>query len=272
MTWGHLITALLVILAFTLLAASMPNHQRQLFGRALSSKASRLVRSGGWITLLLAFAFCAWQWRADVGAVTWVAWLMVAGLLLAFYLPRREALPRREPRPGIKAPARESQSAGADKRSPVKALVAAILLLVPVAAFAVQMLDTPTRPLLRADALHDRIGPWSFTLAQRYQEPPRTDIIDVPMKKFVIRFCAECDSEIRNAYLKIRKPRSLRAAGNVFLGRRGPEKEVDIMIPPSAKLDDGLWLTVETKTGEIVKKKLDMERISPEMATYIKNM
>ena len=129
--------------------------------------------------------------------------------------------------------------------------------------------------LLREDAVHGEIGPWTFTLAEKDQKPPEFVALDVPLKAFVIRFCDGCERDIRMAYLKVREPRffpgaggSLRTAGNAFEGR-GREKTAEIPLPRMATLGDGLWLTVEATNGEVYHQRFDIQRLSPTLAQFI---
>jgi len=106
-------------------------------------------------------------------------------------------------------------------------------------------------------------------LAEKDQQSPEIVALDVPLKAFVIRFCDGCDRDIRMAYLKVRKPHSLRAAGNAFEGR-GREKTAEIPLPRAATLDDGLWLTVEATNGEVYHQRFDIQHLSPAMARFIR--
>lgn len=150
----------------------------------------------------------------------------------------------------------------------VRSGLAAAALLIPLAGFAWQLLTTPVKPLHRDDAIHGEIGPWTFSLAEKDQNSPELMAMDIPLKSFVIQFCEGCDADIRMAYLKVRQPRTSRAAGNGFEGR-GREKTATIAVPAAARLDDGIWLTVEGKDGQQYSRAFAIEALSPAMATFI---
>ena len=60
-------------------------------------------------------------------------------------------------------------------------------------------------------------GPWSVRLAERFDEAPRSDGPAGYFKQFKIALCEQC-SDIKAVYLRVGKPRSLRAAGALFVG------------------------------------------------------
>ncbi len=265
------------LLGFTGLALAMPKHSKAIFRQPLPATRRKLLRLAGWLLLTVALALAVYRWQFDIGTVTWLGWLSVAGLILVFVLPRWSSpqkartssskhKPLREPRSDGSA---DTESSGAWWRSPTTHTVfAAAALLIPLAWFTGQLLTTPQKPLLREDAVHGEIGPWSFTVAEENQDPPEIVAMDIPLKAFVIRFCENCERDIRMAYLKIRKPHSLRATGNAFEGRT-PEKIAEIPIPRAATLDDGIWLTVEGTNGDVYYQRFDIERLSPMLTQFI---
>ncbi len=62
------------------------------------------------------------------------------------------------------------------------------------------------------------VGPWSITLAEFRAAPPELDGPAGYMKTFTGALCKECISQVKATYLRIGKPRSLRAAGGIFFG------------------------------------------------------
>ncbi len=86
--------------------------------------------------------------------------------------------------------------------------------------------------------------------------------MDVPMKEYQLRFCETCDSDIRQAYLKVNKPRSARALGMAFMGPSW-KRRVEIPLPSTTQADSELWLTVVGKDGVIHQTTLRMQRASP---------
>lgn len=256
------------------LALAMERHARQVWEGGLALRTRRMLRAVGWLLLATALLVAAWQWHVGVGTVAWLGWLSVAGLALVFLLPqfsrergrevRRSQLhrSRREPLAG-NAPVPVRSSAGR------RALLAAVVLIMPLAIVAWRLAITPAAPLGREDALRGNVGPWEFVFAERDRKAPHIEALDVPLKEFVIRFCDSCDDQIGMAYLKLRKPRSLRAAGNAFEGTR--DRSATISIPPAVKLEDGLWLTVVGKDGQMHHLRLDLERVSPATARFIRD-
>ena len=254
---------LLSLAGFVALAAGMSKHAKHLLRRELPPAVSRLLRALGWLLLAAALAIGIRQWHADVGLVTWLGWLTVAGLLLVFYLPRwpwqpvtKAAKPRPE-KPYTPAP-----------RSSRHVALGALLLAAPLVLFTWQLIITPERPLLRDDALHGQIGPWTFSLAEQDKHAPEIVALGVPLKTFVIRFCDACQRDIRQASLKIRQPHNTSAAGNAFAGR-GTDKRAEIPVPRAASQQDGLWLTVEGTDGSVHQQRFAIERLSPALARFI---
>ncbi|MFV0278247.1 MAG: DUF3325 domain-containing protein [Parahaliea sp.] len=286
MTGAHIVVLLPSLAGFVALALAMPRHSKHILRKNLTDTQRRVLRVLGWVLLTAALWLGVVQWRFDVGMVTWLGWLTVTGLALVFYLPKWPWQPAARPnnRPGkARVSNRDNDevvtpaSAMKARRSPVVHTgFAAFALLLPPGGVAWQLLNAGEKPLLRADAIHGEIGRWTFTLAEKDQKPPEVAALDVPLKAFVIRFCDGCERDIRMAYLKVRQPRfpasavgTFRSAGIAFEGR-GREKTAEIPLPRAAKLDDGLWLTVEATNGEVYHRRLDIQRLSPAMARFIR--
>lgn len=255
---------------FVALALAMERHARLVLRRELAARARLVLRAAGALSLVLALAIGVGAWRYDVGLVAWLGWLAIAGLLLVF------ALPRFAERAERKTSAARARAATAPTPTPTPtsaarrpAAIGAVVLFAPAAVFAWQLASVPLQPLLREDALSGSVGPWSFVFAERDRKPPRIEALGTPIKEFVIRFCESCDAQIHMAYLKMREPRSLRASGSGFEGARW-DRSVGIAIPPSAKVEDRLWLTVQGRQGEVHRIELDLERVSPALARFIR--
>lgn len=274
------------LLGFIALALAMPAHCRHVFRRTLPEPLRRLLRIAGWILLAIALALAVWQWRFDVGIVTWLGWLSVAGVALVFYLPNwpwqpiAQQRPARQRKKGKAAQDDDEDDEGTNgefaptfdtvPRHPARrAALLPALLVIPLGAVAVQLWNAPQKPLLRDDALRGDIGPWSFVLAEKDRKSPTIEALNTPMKAFSIRFCESCNAEIRMAYMKLRKPHSQRTAGNGFFGR-GQEKTVEVPVPAAATLKDGLWLTVEGIDGEVHQQHFAIEQLSPALAEFIR--
>jgi uncharacterized protein DUF3325 len=275
MTLLHLAVLTFALLGFIALAVAMPRHGKHLLQRALPPMAARMVRITGWLLLAIALAIGISQWRFSIGTVTWLGWLSLAGVALVFYLPLwpwqpvKRQRPARKPRPNTNTVGWvECNETQQTQNRSISYALASLVLLLPLAAFSWQLAATPQKPLMRNDALQGRIGPWTFVIAEAERKAPEIVALDVPLKEFVIRFCESCNAEIRQAYFKVRKPRSLRAAGNAFSGQQ--ERHVEIPIPAAAALDDGLWLTVESNDGDVYHHQVAIENLSPSLAAFIK--
>ncbi|TBU99820.1 DUF3325 domain-containing protein [Stutzerimonas kirkiae] len=255
---------------FVALALAMDKHAKHFLRRTLPALACRILRVLGWVLLALALYmnFHARGW--SIGSVAWFGWLTIAGAALVFYMPNWPWQPV-QPQPARKAREGKPQEGASLEaiRSPWGRRVAvALLVLLPV-GFAVAFVNTPLKPTMRDDAYSGRIGPWGFTLAEENHKLPQ-EAAGSYHKSFYVRFCERCDADIRSAYLKIRKPRSLRAAGSVLGGTRW-DRWVEIPIPPAAKLSDQLWLTVEAKDGSLHHKAIDFAQVSPSLARFIES-
>lgn len=260
----HVAVLLFALAGFAALAASMEKHGRGLTGRELSLGQRRFVYWLGWSLLAIALACGVAGWRWNIGPVVLLGWLSVVGVLIAFMLPWWPLQPKHAPRKEKPLP----QLQDTVLSLPLRALLVLALLAVPswVVFNAWKMSE---QAVLREDAIHGKIGPWTFVIAEENQDGPEFFAGKTPVKEFHLRFCEACDGEIRAAYLKIRKPRSLRAAGLAFQGARWT-REVAIYIPPAATLEDQIWLTVESKRGEVYHQAFDIERLSPATAKFIK--
>jgi hypothetical protein len=142
-----------------------------------------------------------------------------------------------------------------------------LMIVIPV-FFGYALWDAPVKSTMRADAYQGKVGPWEFSFAEAKRKTPVLVAMDVPMKDYYIRFCAACDTEIRGAYLKVNKPRSLRGAGMVFSGARW-DRYVDINLPMNAKSTDLLWLTVEGKDGSVHYASIPLSAVSPSTAKWL---
>lgn len=63
-----------------------------------------------------------------------------------------------------------------------------------------------------------QVGPWSLRLAELRDEAPRRDGATGHVKSFNAALCDACIEQVKATYLRIGKPRSLRAAGVIFFG------------------------------------------------------
>ncbi|MBB5320770.1 DUF3325 domain-containing protein [Marinobacter oulmenensis] len=87
MTMLHMAVLVLSLVGFMALAMAMPKHNRHLLRSELSVFQKRSLRLLGWSLLVLALGLCLRQWGVGIGMVTWLGWLTIAGMVLAFCLP-----------------------------------------------------------------------------------------------------------------------------------------------------------------------------------------
>lgn len=268
----QLYVAVLSLAGFVCLMLAMPKHFIFVTQSTLGSRQKHVLRTTGWMVLLLALLIAIQHWAFDEGLVVWLGWLSVVGVALVFCLPYWPWQARAAKRPARrKARSEETEETGnlpgpSRQRWQQVAIAGCMLLVLSVVGW--NYLQTPLKPLLREDAYKGRIGPWDYTLAEINTAAPEVEALQLGGKEFLIRFCDSCNEEIRIAYLKVREPRTLRSSGVSFSGNR--ERYVELAIPPRATLEDGLWLTVVSKQGEVFQQRLEIEQVSPAMADFMR--
>lgn len=270
----QLMVFVVCLASFVCLMLGMPKHFVFVTQTPLGAAPRRVLRAAGWLALLLAVLVAIRQWQWDEGLVVWLGWLSVVGAALVFCLPywpwQAKAEKRLSSRKAKVEVTEDNETTVSTPSRPLWqpiAIAGCMVLLLAVVAW--QYLLTPVKPLLREDAYHGQIGPWTYTLAEIHTDAPEVEALQLGIKEFLIRFCDSCNAEISIAYLKVREPRTLRSAGMSFSGNR--ERYVELAIPPKATPDDGLWLTVVSKQGEVFRQRLEFEQISPAMAEFIRN-
>ena len=75
---SHAVVFVLCLSGFTGIALAVERQQEELFGRALSAAATRLLRVAGWIGLALAFAVAVRAQGWAFGGVAWFGHLSLA--------------------------------------------------------------------------------------------------------------------------------------------------------------------------------------------------
>ncbi|ENO90445.1 DUF3325 domain-containing protein [Thauera linaloolentis] len=258
----HLSILVLSLLGFCALAFATERHAKHLLGRMPAPGWRRMARVAGWLLLFVALAQGIAALGSGVGITLWLGWLSIAALALVFALPKWPWQPPVRENPARNRPRDDAGQSPAVAVSRSRRWVAAGLLAATVAVFAIALLRVEPQPLQREDAIQGTLGPWSFTLAEADRNAPEVVDMDVPIKAFRLRFCEACDADIRHAYLKVNKPRSMRAAGMAFEGARW-EREVEIQLPANLQADSELWLTVVGKDGSVHQAAWSMERVSP---------
>lgn len=262
MTAAHLGILLASLLGFAALALATERYSEHLLRRVPAPRWRLLARTAGWLLLALALALAIAVMDTGVGITLWLGWLSIAALALVFAFPKWPWQP-----PARKSPAARPRppKAGAAvlpaSRHGVRWVAAAFLVAVPL-VYLLAMQATPVQPLLRDDAIDGQVGPWTFRLAETEQRTPKLVAMDIPMKSYHVRFCTGCDAQIRAAYLKVNKPRSMRAAGIVLGGERW-DRRVDIQLPANTTAASELWLTVVGKDGATHQAAVPMGRVSP---------
>ncbi|UZE84873.1 thiamine pyrophosphate-binding protein [Pseudomonas viciae] len=114
-----------------------------------------------------------------------------------------------------------------------------------------------------------QVGPWSLRLAEFRNEAPRPDGPARYMKHFNAALCERCIGQVKATYLRIGKPRSLRAAGVIFFGspyRMG----ASLPVPQKTPLDAELWITLEGWDGSMHQAAIPLSQASPATIAWLK--
>ncbi|WP_426808687.1 thiamine pyrophosphate-binding protein [Pseudomonas sp. WOUb67] len=111
-------------------------------------------------------------------------------------------------------------------------------------------------------------GPYTLDLAELRDEPPRPDGPAGDFKSFNAALCKACLNDVKAVYLRIGKPRSLRAAGTIFFGapyRMG----TNLPIPPRTKPDAQIWITLEGWDGSMHQASVPLAKASPATVAWL---
>ena len=109
---------------------------------------------------------------------------------------------------------------------------------------------------------------YSLQLAELRNEAPRPDGPAGFMKSFNAALCDTCIDQVKAGYLRIGKPRSLRAAGVIFFGtpyRMG----ATLPIPQKTKADAELWITLEGWDGSMHQASIPLSQASPATIAWL---
>ncbi len=258
----HIAIFALSLVGFAALATGTQRYAAQLVGFTPAPHIRRASWWIGWLLLAaaLTLAFLRLQ-TSGVGVTLWFGWLSLAGVALAFVLPDWPWQKREAARPA-RAPRAKPASAEPEPARKPRRWIGWALLSTAVIGFVALFLQVETKPLLREDAIKGTVGPWSFTFAESDRDPPELVDMNVPRKIYSLRFCEACDLEITRAYLKVNKPRALRAAGMVFEGNVS-DRRAEIQLPANLAADSELCLTVVGKDGSTHQASWPMETVSP---------
>ena len=263
----HLVVLGLSLAGFVLLALASEREGELLLRRPANAAQKRLFRWLGWPLLGAALALCVWGWLGHFGTVLWLGWLSVAAVALVFavaYWPWRKAQPAR-------SPARERRVSVMVETSARPAWLAGLLwcaLAAAPLAWAWHLGQAEPWPVLRPDAVQGEIGPWRYRLAEEEQAAPEVLASGAAVKHFMLRLEGD-ELAVARAWLRVQPPRSLRTAGMAFDGSHG-NREAMIVIPPSATPQDAFWLTVQGKDGQVHQAPIEMRRLSPATADFVK--
>jgi len=113
-----------------------------------------------------------------------------------------------------------------------------------------------------------QVGPWSLRLAELREDAPRADGPAGYFKAFNAALCQTCISGVKAAYLRIGKPRSLRAAGTIFFGppyRMG----TSLPIPAKTRADAEVWITLEGWDGSMHQAAVPLAKASPATVAWL---
>ncbi|MCQ2993314.1 thiamine pyrophosphate-binding protein [Pseudomonas syringae] len=114
-----------------------------------------------------------------------------------------------------------------------------------------------------------QVGPWSIRMAEFFDEAPRLEGASGYTKTFNAALCAECANKVKATYLRIGKPRSLRAAGVIFFG--SPYRMSAFMqIPERTDPDAELWITMEGWDGSMHQASIPLSQASPATVAWLK--
>lgn len=113
-----------------------------------------------------------------------------------------------------------------------------------------------------------QVGPWQVQLAELRDEAPRADGPAGHFKAFNAALCKTCINEVKAAYLRIGKPRSLRAAGTIFFGP--PYRmATNLPIPSKTKADAEIWITLEGWDGSMHQASIPLAKASPATLAWL---
>lgn len=266
--WWDVLGLVLCLAGFALLALTAEREGKVLLHRPATVREQWFCRLLAWPLLIAGLFLSVWGWRGNFGPFLWFGWLTVAALAVVFaisYWPWRMQAQRRHA-VGDRPLAVDASPSPALRLGQL-ALVFGLVAL-PV-GFGWAVAQVPLHPLLRADAVHGQLGPWSFTLAEEDAgESPEATPSGVFVKHLLLRFCDACDADIRAAYLQLREPVSPRALGLRFMGERW-EREVALSIPPGISVQDQLWLSVVDKDGRVHRTAVVVADVSPALVRFI---
>ncbi|MNF43623.1 hypothetical protein D3C84_247120 [compost metagenome] len=113
-----------------------------------------------------------------------------------------------------------------------------------------------------------QVGPWSLHLAELRNAAPEMSGPAGYMKSFNAALCKTCAEQVKATYLRIGKPRSLRAAGVIFFGtpyRMGAM----LPVPEKTRADAEIWITMEGWDGSLHQAAVPLSKASPATLAWL---
>lgn len=113
-----------------------------------------------------------------------------------------------------------------------------------------------------------QIDRWTLDLAELRDGPPRADGPAGHFKVFNAALCSTCTEGVKAIYLRIGKPRNLRAAGSIFFGP--PYRmATSLPIPARTQPDAEIWITIEGWDGSMHQASVPLAKASPATAAWL---
>ncbi|MET0313495.1 MAG: thiamine pyrophosphate-binding protein [Hansschlegelia sp.] len=113
------------------------------------------------------------------------------------------------------------------------------------------------------------VGDWTVKLAEFDLGPPAIEGEAGPVKLFTLALDGPARDEVKAAYIKIGKPRSIRSAGALFAGT--PYRQTaGLQVPPTATAASEVWLTLEGWDGSVSQSMLPLSEASPATADWLR--
>ncbi|MGC7837753.1 thiamine pyrophosphate-binding protein [Pseudomonas wayambapalatensis] len=122
---------------------------------------------------------------------------------------------------------------------------------------------------LGANVVKDiQVDRWRLDLAELRDEAPRADGPAGHFKVFNAALCQTCTEGAKAIYLRIGKPRNLRAAGSIFFG--SPYRmSTSLPIPPRTRPDAEIWITIEGWDGSMHQASVPLAKASPATVAWL---
>ena len=150
--------------------------------------------------------------------------------------------------------------------------LSALVILVPAALtpyyFKQLAMESGTSGLGAREIGERPVGPWTVRLAEFDLLPPQVQGAAGPVKSLTLALKGEAVTAVRAAYVKIGKPRSLRAAGAIFFG--SPYRQMaGLPTPDRTDPDAEVWITLEGWDGSVHQAPLKLADVSPVTVSWL---